>query len=217
MAEIKKITGIALKLCALKNNLKKPEPILFMVVVISMSVFTYCNSDVKDWFASTDKYSLGIEILTLVTLVSLWLYNMSNRWIDSLPNYLTAKFYYDNQLRLQFNYIPLTDPADIRSQAQTIGQVLGTGRPLHMSISPYIQEICNKEICIYNGATKPEGHKMASPFEHHTVHINLQEDIKQQEDRLNLIADKLANLESHQYISLNAPFKAENAKIVDNP
>lgn len=120
-----------------------------------------------NWAIRFDLISTLIGFLPLVPLLFIWRNQKQQEWQNNIPNYLNVTFTYKDKPQIKVFHIPLVDIADIRSQAQSVGQSLNDDQRL--KIAPVLD--ITKGTKIYIDTTKELNR--GQPFEQHEVTIKM--------------------------------------------
>jgi hypothetical protein len=183
-------------------NHKKPELYSYVAIVIGLVVIAIST----DWINQTDKFSFSIQVLTLIGLLFIKLNQIKKDWLDSIPNYLNVDFYYNGQLQIKTEFIPLVSLAGVREQAQTLAMSLNGGK--YAPIYPVLHQIKHGEI------KKIEDEKFEhnnQPIELHQASIELQVPFPElmKEQNYNV------NVDIGEYLYWGYPFSTAEIKIKD--
>lgn len=172
-----------------------------------LSVFTIIHFTVTDiftLFVKTDKFALLLDISLLICVFIIGLKQYYKEWVDSLPNYLTVNFCYQNQLQIKVDLIPLSSLGDIRGQAQSVAQSLNNGT--RVALYPMLSKI---------EASRIEkvffSENQATMIEHHEVYINLEKPIYEQTPGLKLFDIDVEK----EYLFWGYPFQEDSLKAVN--
>lgn len=125
-------------------------------------------------FAITDKFAFLVDMTILVSVFLIGLKQYYNEWVDSLDNYLTVNFCYQNEIQIKVDYIPLASIGDMRGQAQSVAQSLNNGE--RVALFPMLSKI---EDSIIEKVFFPN-HPEPTVIEHHEVYIHLEGPINEQ-------------------------------------
>lgn len=169
------------KWLATLNHHKTPILIFagFIILVFSSLAYFRAWGGLGQIFSSTDKFAFLVDTTILISVFVIGLKQYYQEWIDSLPNYLTVNFCYNDQatsqLHIKVDYIPLSSLGDMRGQAQSVVQSLNNGK--RVELFPMLSKI---EESIIEKVFLPN-HSEATVIEHHEVYIHLETALNEQE------------------------------------
>jgi len=114
---------------------------LVVLVLVSFIVLPGCGAQGHtDWWMYAEPIS---GVLTLALAIIIWIGQLDDRWLASLPKELTAEFYLDGRplMRCERAYRPCE--SDIRVWAQQLGSQMATEagdrKPTFLSFRPDIR------------------------------------------------------------------------------
>lgn len=115
---------------------------LVVLVLVSFIVLPVCGAQGHtDWWMYAEPIS---GVLTLALAIIIWIGQLDDRWLASLPKELTAEFYLDGRplMRCERAYLP--SESDIRAWAQPLGSQMATKegdvKPAQLSFRPDIRQ-----------------------------------------------------------------------------
>jgi len=160
------------------------------------------------------------NLVTLLFIMALWLANIIKGWKESLPKYLSVKFYYvDENKKSRIyegdlgseGYVFLTSEADIRSLAQQIGKQNNPTKRLNKNL-----ELDSTGYLINKSLLFDAVEEKWRAFWHYDVEVRLSESLKKTENTENekkRVAQVKAAVQEKQFKDIEAAIDAVNAKL----
>jgi len=137
-----------------------------------LSLLDWLLSSLKaNWNATVDHINLVIQFSTLFVVVTVWFVQLRNDWKTSLDKFITVQFTFKGNgvtSLCSTDYAPLLSEGDIRTMAQSIGQIRNNGNKLALDIE---NNKISKKICI-----DTTGKVCCSPFQLYELEMPLLKD-----------------------------------------
>lgn len=154
----------------------KNRPDIYVVLAILGIIVSYIilspslsAEDILSQKAKSDMFGLMIEGITVAVVISVWFSDLARDWTEQLEKYLSVKFDYEGNTRIEEKFVRLISESDIRQMAQSLGQSWNNGNRL--PIKPAIKTL-KKTIMQDSSSSINEG----KPFCLFDVTIELTED-----------------------------------------
>ena len=114
---------------------------LLVLLLVSFIVLPVCGaSGHTDWWGYAEPIS---GVLTLALAGIIWLGQLGDRWLASLPKELTVAFSFEGRLVMRCERAYLASEADIRAWAQQLGSQMASKdeeAPARLSMRPDVRQ-----------------------------------------------------------------------------
>lgn len=106
--------------------LNKTELSIIILIITACAVLSGWLFNDGKALEKVDWFSFSVGILMSIPVALIWFNQLKNRWISSLPTYITVTLMYRTQKLAVVENVYIEKGADLRSQAQTLlGAVRG--------------------------------------------------------------------------------------------
>lgn len=220
--------GFFLKLLALLRFTLLKRSYIALIILTAILLLDYSGSQITvlwwNFLDEIEKNNTGtiFNLVSLLFIVAIWLNNIYADWQNTLPKYLSVKFYCkdnaDHIEKLADEYALLISETDIRSLAQQIGRQKNSGQQLDLDSTKYQ---FTKTLSFSNGLNHNLPYN--GSFWHYEVDIHLRtpptegegKQYLSQEEYFEIIKNNLNSLQEKTAIDYETDFIAETKKLLE--